>query len=155
MQHFLHNFGSKKVLLKGPAEAWNSTGVTAALGLTFRDITAWLRRSNRVREPPWQYWIWPLLLDLDVVTEYCNPFGHICVVSLSPSPRMSRPTAIFSGAWSTQLKVLLNSLRSDSWVSTVDGLQASRVHSSFQKHFSSCLLILWTSLCLAVHKQAK
>lgn len=125
--------GATLLLLKGPAEAWNSTGATGALGFTFRDMTAWLRRSNRVTEPPWQYWIGPLLLDLGVVTEYCNPLGHGCDVSMSPSPRMARPTAIFSGAWSSQLKVLLNSLRSDGWVSTVDGLHSSWVHSSFQK----------------------
>lgn len=58
-----------RVLLRGPAEAWNSTGGTGALASTFRDTTAWLRRSKRVREPPWQYRTGALLLSLDVDTE--------------------------------------------------------------------------------------
>lgn len=66
-----------------------------------------------------------MLLALEVATEYSNPLEHGCDVSSRPSPRMSRPTAIFSGAFSSQLKVLLSSLRSAGCVFTVDGLQAS------------------------------
>lgn len=121
-------------LLKGPAEAWNCKAATAALGFTFRDTTAWSRRSNRDTEPPWQYRARPLPPDLDVATVYCNPLGHGCDVSVSPSPMTARPTWVFSGAFSSQVKVLVNSLRSDGSVSTVDGLQASRVHSGCHKH---------------------
>lgn len=116
-------------LLNGPAEAWNNTDLTWAFGLTCRDTTAWSGRSKRVIEPPWQYWVRPLLFVLDMATEYWNPLGHGCDVSISPSPRMSRPTTIFSGAFSSQVKVLVNSVRTEGWVSTVDGLQASLVHS--------------------------
>lgn len=88
-----------KVLLKGPAKNWKSTGLTGAQrGLTLRDTTAWSRRSKWVREPPWQYWSRPLLLDLDGVTDNSSPLGHGCGVSTRPSPRMSTPTAVFSGA---------------------------------------------------------
>lgn len=129
-------FCLNKVLLKGPAEAWIGRDLTGVLGFTFSDRTAWSRRSNRVMEPPSQYRVSPLPSDLDVVTEYCNPSGQGCDVSFSPPLRMSRPTTVFSGALTSQLKVLLNSLKSDSVVSIVEGLQASRVHSDFRKnHF--------------------
>lgn len=119
-------------LLNGPAEALNSKGSTWAIGLTWSDTTAWLTRSKCVTEPPLQYSVRPLLLVLDKATEYWNPLGHGCDVSTSPSPMISRRTAVFSGAITSQVKVRLNSVRMEGWVSTVAGLHAVLVHSGKQ-----------------------
>lgn len=124
---FLKAFVFNNFLLNGLVENWNNTALT--WGLTCRDTTAWLGRSKRVMEPPWQYWVWPVLFVLEVATKNWNPSAHGCDVSVSPFPSMSRPTVVFSGAFSSQVKVLGSSARREGWVCTVDGLQASLVHS--------------------------
>lgn len=123
---------SKQFLLSCVTEVWNSSLTTWAFGFTCRDTTAGLIRYKLFTEPPRQYWVWALLLAMDVDTENWCPSEHGCDVSVSPPSMMLRRTTVSWAAFRFQVKILAKLVRMDGWACRVGGLQAFSVHSGFQ-----------------------